>query len=216
LEWGREGGIGFMTTNDRNWQNRKNLSKTRYFDCSDVVNCSPNHSEFSLGRPMFGCGNWRKFYHEFEKFVAFVAIPRFKPVSYDGCKMNKRFYYVHKKIELFSLHYCEQCYCQFEDCTKNCCFYRFCMLLLIESCLFLEVSQKFEKQTVLLSITCLYIMSQRKCKNALLKCKSMLNNRQIFGLLILVHKSKTYSFLLELLLIWLLLTRLHCGALNSQ
>ena len=66
-----------------------------YCDCSDVVNCSPNHSEFSLGRPMFGCGNWSKFYHEFEKFVQFVAIPRFKRVSNEGCKINKTFCYVH-------------------------------------------------------------------------------------------------------------------------
>jgi len=84
-----------MTTYARNWQNRKKLSKTRYFDYSDVVNCSPNHSEFSLGRPMFGCGNWSKFYHEFEKFVQFVAIPRFKRVSNEGCKIIKTLCYVH-------------------------------------------------------------------------------------------------------------------------
>ena len=61
--------IGFMTTNARNWQNRGKLSKPKCFDCSDVVNCPPKHSEFSVGRPMFGCGNWWKLYQKFEKYV---------------------------------------------------------------------------------------------------------------------------------------------------
>ena len=56
---------------------------------------------------MFGCGNWSKFYHEFEKFVQFVAIPRFKRVSNEGCEMNKSFCYVHKKTELLDLHECK-------------------------------------------------------------------------------------------------------------
>jgi len=75
------------------------------------------------------------------------------------------------------------------------------VLLLIESCLFLEVSQKIQKQTVLLSITCLHIMSQRKCKNALLKRKSMSNDRQIFVVLIFGHKATIPYFLWELQLI---------------
>ena len=33
--------LGFMTTNARNWQNLTKLSKTKYFDCSEVVNCPP-------------------------------------------------------------------------------------------------------------------------------------------------------------------------------
>jgi len=92
----------------------------------------------------------------------------------------------------------------------------FDFVLLIESCLFLEVSQKFEKQTVFLSIICLHIMSKRKCKNAFWKCKSIVDNRQICKTSILIHKLTIYYFLLELLLIWLLLIRLHCGLLNSQ
>jgi len=167
-----------MTTNARNWQNRKKLSKTRYFDCSDVVKCSLKHSEFSLGRPMFGCGNWWKFYHKFEKFVAIVAITRFKLVSYDGCKQTESFRYLHTKTELFNLHHCKQCNCKFYYDKKNCCVYIDCKLLLIESCLFLEVSQKVEKKTVVLSITCMHIMWKNKCQNAFLKFKSIANNRQ--------------------------------------
>ena len=93
LSFSNEGGRYWF--HDHKWQNCKKLSKTRYFDCSDVVNCSPNHLEFSLGRPMFGCRNWSKIYHEFEKFVQLVPISRFKRVSNDGCKLTKSFCYVH-------------------------------------------------------------------------------------------------------------------------
>jgi len=63
------------------WQNRAKLSKTKYFDSLDVVNWPPTHSEFSLGRPVFGCGNWWKLSHEFEKYVAGFAITWFKLVA---------------------------------------------------------------------------------------------------------------------------------------
>jgi hypothetical protein len=83
--------LGFMTSNAWNWQNRTKMSKTMYFDCSDVVNCPQKHSEFSLGRPMCGCGNWWKLYHEFEKYVAWVAITRLKLVANQGCTKTKMF-----------------------------------------------------------------------------------------------------------------------------
>jgi len=130
-----------------------------------------------------------------------VAITRFKLLSYDGCKRTEIFRYLHAKTELFNFHHCKQCNCKFYYYKKNCCVYRDCKLLLIESCLFLEVSQKVEKQTVVLSITCLHIMSERKCKNAFLKFKSIVNHRQICNTSILVHKLTIYLFFLEFLLI---------------
>ena len=167
-----------MTTNARNWQNRKKLSKTKYFDCSDVVNCPPKHSEFSLSRHMFGCGNWWKLCHKFEKYVTVLTITRFKPVVYDGCKMTGSLHYLYWKTELFDCIYFKQFNFKFYDSEKNCCVYKECKFLLIESCLFLEVSQKVEKKTTMLSIASLHIMWEKKCKNAFLKFKSIANNRQ--------------------------------------
>ena len=176
-----------MTTNARNWQNRKKMSKTKYFDCSDVVNCSPKHSEFSLGRPMFGCGNWWKLYHKFEKYVVVVAITRFKLVAYNACKKTG--------TELFNVFHCDEFNCKFKECTRNGCVYKGCKLLLIESCLFLEVSQKVEKTTAVLSITSLHIMCQKECKNAFLKFKSIANNRQFCHISNVVHKCTINFFL---------------------
>ena len=48
-------------------------------------------------------------------------------------------------------------------------FNKVCKLLLIEWRLFLEVSQKVEKTTAMLSITSLHIMCELKRKNAFLK-----------------------------------------------
>ena len=150
--------IGFMTTNARNWQNRAKLSKTKYFDSLDVVNWPPTHSEFSLGRPMFGCGNWWKFYHDFEKYVAGFAITWFKLVAYNGCKRTNFFHYLYAKGRTMYETWCHEFDWIFELLTRNGCVYKVFKLLLIESCLFLEVFKKIEKIRARLWITSLHIM----------------------------------------------------------
>jgi len=141
-------------------QNREKLSKIRYFDCLDVVNWPPTHSEFSLGRPVFGCGNWWKLYHEFEKYVAGFAITWFKLVAYNGCKRTGCFHYLNWKAELFHVIWCHEFNGTFNLLTRNGCVYKVFQLLLIESCLFLEVSKKFQKTTARLWITSLHVMQR--------------------------------------------------------
>jgi len=184
-----------MTTNARNWQNREKSSKTKYFDCLDVVNCPPKHSEFSLGRPMFGCENWWKLYHEFEKYVIVLAITWFKLVAYDGCKRTGSFHYLHWKAELFHVFQCDEFNCTFKLLTRNGCVYTVFKLLLIESCLFLEVSQKVEKTTATLSITSLHIMCEMECKNNFSKFKRGANNRQFCHISKVIHKFAMNCFL---------------------
>jgi len=109
-----------------------------------------------------------------------VAITRFKLVAYNACKKTG--------TELFNVFHCDEFNCKFKECTRNGCVYKGCKLLLIESCLFLEVSQKVEKTTAVLSITSLHIMCQKECKNAFLKFKSIANNRQFCHISNVVHK----------------------------
>jgi len=58
---------------------------------SVLESCSQKHSEFSLCCLMCGCGNWWKLYHEFEKYVAWVAITRLKLVADQGFQKTKMF-----------------------------------------------------------------------------------------------------------------------------
>ena len=116
-------------------------------------------------------------------------------VEYDGCKRTGSFHYLHWKAELFHVFQCDEFNCKFKLLTRNGCVYKVFKLLLIESRLFLEVSQKVEKTLATLWIISLHIMCKMECKNDFLKFQRRANNRQFCHISKVVHKFAINCFL---------------------
>jgi len=156
--------LGFMTTNARNWQNRTKLSQTIYFDYSDVVNFPPKHSEFCLGRFMWGCGNWWKLYHEFEKYVALQGKHTTQTSGKSGmlkdCHFNNS--YCNDRT-MPSYSYSVIFFQKAFNPTELLCLR--CLQSPIDSVMLIsQYQQKCENKTTAMSITSLHIISKRSCK----------------------------------------------------